>query len=262
MFGLTIMWFFIWIYIARNFHHIMATLGVKHTPRKIQAEVDPIRKWKFENTRTSLIHAILVGVWAVVLLIKNPSLFTDLNNYDDSVMRMACCSFGYFLYDSIDMIKGAGLRNSLDLLVHHAIVFGHLFYLGHNKALVGGIAVGLAVELANITLHIRMILKMSGRNPQNSRFYANFRWLNLLCYGGVRLIFHSRITVHSWKFLNNPDFPFCTAAVFTSINILNIMIAIFAYRLIKTDFLGGWKKSAGEYATDIRYDTAAELKED
>jgi len=27
------------------------------------------------------------------------------------------------------------------------------------------------------------------------------------------------------------------------------MIAIFAYRLIKTDFLGGWKKSAGEYAT-------------
>ena len=82
------------------------------------------------------------------------------------------------------------------------------------------------------------------------------------------------------------------------------MIAIFAYRLIKTDFLGGWKKSAGEYATgtcknyrgescksvlhsnfsknsneqqrryllicllytyffvDIRYDTAAELKED
>lgn len=65
-----------------------------------------------------------VGVWAVVLLIKNPSLFTDLNNYNDSVMRMACCSFGYFLYDSIDMIKGAGLRNSLDLLVHHAIVFG------------------------------------------------------------------------------------------------------------------------------------------
>ena len=36
-------------------------IGVKHTPRKIQAEVDPIRKWKFENTRTSLIRAILVG---------------------------------------------------------------------------------------------------------------------------------------------------------------------------------------------------------
>jgi hypothetical protein len=63
-------------------------------------------------------------VWAVVLLIKNPSLFTDLNNYDASVMRMACCSFGYFLYDAIDMIKGAGFSKSLDLLVHHAIVFG------------------------------------------------------------------------------------------------------------------------------------------
>ena len=76
--------------------------------------------------------------------------------------------------------------------------------------------------------------------------------------------------------MNNPEFPFNTTFVFASINILNIMIAIFAYRLIKTDFLGGWKKSAGEYATgtrkicllytqffvDIRYDTAAELKED
>ena len=49
--------------------------------------------------------------------------------------------------------------------------------------------------------------------------------------------------------MNNPEFPFNTTSVFASINILNIMIAIFAYRLIKTDFLGGWKKSAGEYAT-------------
>lgn len=240
----------------------MACIGVKHTPRKIQAEEDPIRKWKFENTRTSLIHAILVGVWAVGLLFRNPDLYHDLNTYDPRVIRMASCAFGYFLYDSIDMCKMAGFRKSLDLLTHHVIVFGHLAYLAHNKALVGGICIGLGVELANVTLHIRMIMKMSGRNPINSGFYSIFRWLNLTCYIGIRILLHGKISVHTWKFMNNPEFPFNTVAVFVSMNILNLMIAVFSFRLIKTDFFGGWKKSSGEYATDVRFDTATELKED
>ena len=46
---------------------------------------------------------------------------------------------------------------------------GNLTYLAYNGVLVGGIVTGLSVEIANVTLHIRMILKMSGRNPANSR---------------------------------------------------------------------------------------------
>lgn len=61
MIGLTLMWFLIWIYLSRNFEQILEALGMKHTPRKIQAEVDPLRKWKFTNTRTSLIHSIFTG---------------------------------------------------------------------------------------------------------------------------------------------------------------------------------------------------------
>jgi len=41
--------------------------------------------------------------------------------------------------------------------------------LVYNKALIGGVVVGLANEMANITLNIRMVMKMSGRNPGNSR---------------------------------------------------------------------------------------------
>jgi len=29
------------------------------------------------------------------------------------------------------------------------------------------------------------------------------------------------------------------------------MIAIFSVKLVQTDFLGGWRKSKGEYATDV-----------
>jgi hypothetical protein len=59
--GLSLVWCLVWIYISRNFEQILDALGLKHTPRKIQAEIDPIRKWKFSNTRTSLIHSIFTG---------------------------------------------------------------------------------------------------------------------------------------------------------------------------------------------------------
>ena len=49
------------------------------------------------------------------------------------------------------------------------VILGNLYYLVYNKALIGGVVVGLANEMANITLNIRMVMKMSGRNPGNSR---------------------------------------------------------------------------------------------
>lgn len=81
MWGLIIMWFFIWIYIARNFEQILDGLGMKHTPRKIQAEIDPLRKWKFTNTRTSLIHSLFTGLIKTIDLL----LFNFILRYLGSV---------------------------------------------------------------------------------------------------------------------------------------------------------------------------------
>jgi hypothetical protein len=37
---------------------------------------------------------------------------------------MGCCCFGYFIYDTIDLIKNIGVVQAYDILIHHAIVFG------------------------------------------------------------------------------------------------------------------------------------------
>ena len=50
---------------------------------------------------------------------------------------MACCSFGYFIYDSFSMIKHNGLIQSYDILLHHLIVFGKCnLIISHNLTLV------------------------------------------------------------------------------------------------------------------------------
>ena len=62
MLGRVIMWAFFWEYISRNFDEILSMFGIKHTPRKIQAEEgDSQRRWNFVNTRTSLVHSIVSG---------------------------------------------------------------------------------------------------------------------------------------------------------------------------------------------------------
>ena len=61
MLGVVIMWSLFWQYIAKNFDEILSLCGIKHTPRKIAAEVDEKRRWMFVNTRTSLVHSIVSG---------------------------------------------------------------------------------------------------------------------------------------------------------------------------------------------------------
>ena len=66
------------------------------------------------------------GLWCCFIISTNTDLFWDLNLYDSRVQTMACCSFGYFIYDSFSMIKHNGLIQSYDILLHHLIVFGEL----------------------------------------------------------------------------------------------------------------------------------------
>ena len=66
----------------------------------------------------------LLGLWCCFIISTNTDLFWDLNLYDSRVQTMACCSFGYFIYDSFSMIKHNGLIQSYDILLHHLIVFG------------------------------------------------------------------------------------------------------------------------------------------
>ena len=71
----------------------------------------------------------LLGLWCCFIISTNTDLFWDLNLYDSRVQTMACCSFGYFIYDSFSMIKHNGLIQSYDILLHHLIVFGKLIIL-------------------------------------------------------------------------------------------------------------------------------------
>lgn len=144
MLGRVIMWALFWEYISRNFDEILSIFGIKHTPRKIAAEEDSKRRWMYVNTRTSLVHSIvsgkshnhgfitnctISGVWCMILLILNTELFSDLNTNDSRVKTMACCCFGYFLYDSFALIKHLGVIRAYDILIHHAIVFCKYFLL-------------------------------------------------------------------------------------------------------------------------------------
>ena len=83
--------------------------------------------------------------------------------------------------------------------------------------------------------------------------YRRFRWVNVVFYCGLRLLFHSRITLYLINTLDDPEVPYSTPTVFWMMNTLNVMIAIFSYRLVKTDFLGGWKsKQSVEVSYDIQ----------
>jgi len=81
--------------------------------------------------------------------------------------------------------------------------------------------------------------------------YRKFRWANAICYCGFRLLFQGRLTQWLYANVSDESVPYATPMVFIFMNILNFMISVFSYRLIKTDFCGGWKRTSGEYSYDV-----------
>ena len=111
-------------------------------------------------------------------------------------------------------------------------------YSLYTQLYVSGAVVALFVEVNSITLHLRLMLKLAG--AQSSTFYHVNKFVNLLTYVWFRLSAQFYLT---WYILRNLSWLEHGGYLLASLMVMNIMILIYFYRLLRADFFSQRKSS-------------------
>ncbi|KAJ8347729.1 hypothetical protein SKAU_G00263180 [Synaphobranchus kaupii] len=213
-------------------HWILQTL-----PRPKAVEHDAFRAWKWKNLSVSMVHSLVTGSWAITCVVLWPeTLYKIYSFYTPHSYLLICFSTGYFVQDACDIIFSSYTRGAWEFLLHHAMVIWCFLYALYTKHYVAGTVIALFVEVNSIFLHMRLMLKLAG--AQSSPFYAVNKMLNLFTYITFRLSAQFYLT---WYIVQNYTGLDHGVYFMTTMMLMNTMILIYFYRLLRADFFPNHK---------------------
>lgn len=114
-------------------------------------------------------------------------------------------------------------------------------YALYTQLYVAGAVIALFVEVNSATLHLRLMLKLAGAQS-TSVYYVN-KLVNLFTYVTFRLSTQFYLT---WYIIYNFSWLDQAAYFLVSIMVMNIMILIYFYRLLRADFFPRTRSYVGQ----------------
>ncbi|KAF6724954.1 Calfacilitin [Oryzias melastigma] len=223
--------------VFRLTHRLLQNLPVPKVVRQ-----DAFRSWKWKNLSVSMVHSVLTAVWALTCVVVSPELLGDLRSYHTPLSYLlVCVSTGYFVQDAGDIILTGHARGSWEFLLHHAMVIWCFLYTLYTHLFIAGAVIALFVEVNSVTLHLRLMLKLAG--AQDSSLYYVNKFVNMVTYIAFRLSAQFYLT---WYLTSNYSLLEHSGYFLTSIMVMNIMILVYFYRLLRTDFFPRKKHFVGQ----------------
>ncbi|KAF3692606.1 Calfacilitin TLC domain-containing protein 1 Precursor [Channa argus] len=223
--------------IFRLVHWLLQRLPV---PKVVKQ--DDLCSWKWRNLSVSMVHSLLTGTWALMCVVVWPETLRNIHSYHTpQSYLLICISTGYFVQDAGDIIVTGHARGSWEFLLHHALVIWCFLYALYTQLYIAGALIALFVEVNSVTLHLRLMLKLAG--AQSSSMYHVNKLVNLFTYITFRLGTQFYLTwyiIHNYSWLDN------ATSFLVSIMVMNIMILIYFYRLLRADFFPRSKSYVGQ----------------
>ncbi|KAM9006428.1 TLC domain-containing protein 1 [Sarcophilus harrisii] len=209
-----------------------ALLLLSRLPLPSNVRGDPVRTWRWHNLLVSFAHSIVSGLWALLCVWQTPEMLVELETASSlSGYWLVCFSTGYFIHDTLDIVLSSQTRASWEYLVHHVLaIFAFASGIFQGTFVAGGVMT-LFVEVSNIFLTIRMLMKLS--NNQNHVFYEINKYINLAMYFLFRLAPQAYLTSFFLQYLGQRTLG---AFLLTILLLLDLMILTYFSRLLRSDF--------------------------
>ncbi|XP_074496048.1 TLC domain-containing protein 1 [Sebastes fasciatus] len=225
--------------VFRVIHKLLQRLPV---PKIVKQDWE--RTWKWRNLSVSLVHSMLTGPWALTCCVLSPETLSNIDHHTPLSYLLVCISTGYFVHDASDIILSGHARASWEFLLHHELVLSCFLYALYTELYLSGAVIALFVEFNSVTLHLRLLLKLM--TAQSSSVYYVNKFINIFTFVVFRLGAQAYLT---WYFINNYTTLDHGAYIFASLMVMNIMILIYFYRLLRTDFFSRRHTSVGQNGT-------------
>ncbi|KAI4878765.1 hypothetical protein NFI96_028776 [Prochilodus magdalenae] len=214
--------------VFRLIHRLLQVL-----PRPSRLDSSLWKSWKWRNLSVSLVHSLLTGAWAIFCVLQYPVMVHEIySSFTPLSYLLVIVSTGYFIQDAGDIIFSGYARESWEFLVHHVVVIGTFLYALMTGHYVAGAVVALFVEVNSVFLHTRLLLKLAGVT-KDSYFYSINKVLNVATYVSFRLgaqFYLTWYTIYNYSWLDHALY------FLVSLMLMNIMILIYFYRLLRADF--------------------------
>ncbi|XP_038615666.1 TLC domain-containing protein 1 [Tachyglossus aculeatus] len=212
--------------LARTLPRILPT----HLPTHLQR--DPLRTWRWHNLLVSLAHSLCSGLWALLCVWQTPEMLVDIEMASSpSGYLLVCFSTGYFIHDTMDIVVSRQARASWEYLLHHVLAMGAFFSGIFKGRFVAGGVLTLWVEVSNIFLTLRMMMKLN--NAQGHPLYRIIKYANLVVYFLFRLAPQAYLT---WYFLRYAGERTLGTFLMVILLLLDLMILTYFSRLLRSDF--------------------------
>nr|XP_056721346.1 TLC domain-containing protein 1 [Euleptes europaea] len=209
--------------------------GLSRCPLPAHVRRDATRAWRWKNLLVSFAHSIVAGIWAVAVAWQMPEIFLDIiDTTPPSGHLLLCFSSGYFIHDSLDIIVCRQSLASWEYLVHHFMATTGLFSGILLDRFVGAGLIVLFVEVSNIFLTIRMMMRLG--NLQFPTLYKVNKYANLVAYFLFRLAPQAYL---SWYFARYVEARGQGAFLMFNLVLLDFMILAYFSRLLRSDFCPG-----------------------
>ena len=213
-------------------------------PKSVKADID---FWKWRNIFISWVHGLIVGPWEVLCIWWYPELMQDpvffINNF---IYLLPPVSVGYFIYDFLDLLINHKLKSNWEVVLHHVIMIGGLWYNWTFKLSISYCIILLLAEINTIFLHLRKLLQFA-QVGFDSVLYRVTKMINIFTFIFCRLLPQSMVVVGLFiDYHRVPKGYFLIPAITVPIG-FTINIVLF-WRILKTDVIramfGKRKKAA------------------
>ncbi|UXI15171.1 asparaginyl tRNA synthetase [Sarcoptes scabiei] len=144
-------------------------------PKNIIESNQTYHYWRFRNFLISFFHASLTGfVQFHHSVLLNPTLLTDvIDTYSYWGYLLTSFSLGYFVYDTIEMLRYVEKKGTFELVLHHFMVMGCFSNTIFYNRFIGLNMIALLIELSNIFLHFRQLLLLSNYSKHSRLYHIN-----------------------------------------------------------------------------------------
>lgn len=175
----TVLWGILYSSISfSSFYTLNWIIYLYYVPDHLKANAT--KQWRWNNYAVSFVHSTLSGILALVCLVLYPELFRNIITGYSELGYFACCvSYGYFWYDTFDLVRNRDKdKGNSELVVHHGFALTSASLVVFTKTFVGFGATSLLIELHSCTLHMRVLLKMY-QNSATSISYFILKFINM-----------------------------------------------------------------------------------
>ncbi|VDD87258.1 unnamed protein product [Enterobius vermicularis] len=153
------------------------------------------RQYRLRNLTVCLIHSMISGIWAFSFVLFHPYVFffETMHWYQSWAAQLPLLSMGYFVCDTLDMLRHEISRWTIELLLHHtASLFVFACSVLPQKFLPYAYG-ALLMEVNSIFLHIRTLMQITGKNKTEEKKFHVVQTLNITTF----VVF--RFAVQTWQ---------------------------------------------------------------